>query len=325
MTRGAFNRLGDRLAAGEQPAETDLDELADALLAYQDALEHVKGDLRGLGFAPSGRVKTTTTMIDKLRRTKGMELSRVQDLAGARIVVHNLAAQDAARDKINEFYVGQGCSCRVVDRREDPRFGYKAVHVVVRVDDLFVEIQVRTELQNTWAQIVERLADRWGRGIRYGEEPESPEASVRSGTFVATRREAIEILMALSDAISSVEGARQALDKNVQHLRRARELADSPPPADPEKLANKIPPELAPIRQALAEFLAARPDELDAEDLRLVDAQSDITGAELIRMRETCQAILERETSDHAERLRSSEQRLHSILQLVAGATDEGA
>ena len=82
MTKGEFNRLGERLIADEQPAEADLGELARALLAYQEVLERVKGDLRDLGFAPSGRVKTTKTMTDKLRRTKGMELSRVQDLAG---------------------------------------------------------------------------------------------------------------------------------------------------------------------------------------------------------------------------------------------------
>lgn len=326
MTKGEFNRLGERLIADEQPAEADLGELARALLAYQEVLERVKGDLRDLGFAPSGRVKTTKTMTDKLRRTKGMELSRVQDLAGARIVVHNLVAQDAVWERIRDFFVAQGCSCRVVDRREDPRFGYKAVHLVVRVDDLFVEIQVRTELQDTWAQIVERLADLWGRGIRYGEEPENPEATVRSGAFVATRREAIELLMVLSDAISTVEEARRVVDTDDQRLRKVPEMYDDlPSSTDPERLASKIPPDMIPVQQALAKILAAHSEELDAEGLRLVDAEAEITGMELIRMAEICHGLLSRETSDRSEKLRSNEQRLHSILQLVAGATDEGA
>jgi hypothetical protein len=95
VTKGEFNRLGDRLSASDGPSETDLKALAKVLDAYQEVLERVKTQLRELGFAAAGRVKTTTTMIEKLRRTPGMELSRVQDLAGSRIVVRDLAAQDA--------------------------------------------------------------------------------------------------------------------------------------------------------------------------------------------------------------------------------------
>jgi ppGpp synthetase/RelA/SpoT-type nucleotidyltranferase len=137
-------------------------------------------------------------MVDKLRGTRGMELSRMQDVAGARIVVGDLSEQDEARDKIVGFYEDQGCACRVVDRREDPRFGYKAVHVIVQIDGMPLEIQIRTELQDAWAQIVERTADRWGRGIRYGEDPLNPDAKVRSGHLETTRRGAVETLMELT-------------------------------------------------------------------------------------------------------------------------------
>lgn len=71
VTRGEFNRLGDRLSASDGPSETDLKALAKVLDEYQDVLERVKAQLRELGFAPAGRVKTTTTMIEKLRRTPG--------------------------------------------------------------------------------------------------------------------------------------------------------------------------------------------------------------------------------------------------------------
>jgi hypothetical protein len=39
------------------------------------------------------------------------------------------------------------------------------------VDGFIVEIQVRTTLQDLWAQAVERLADEVGREIRYGGVP----------------------------------------------------------------------------------------------------------------------------------------------------------
>ena len=86
VTKGELNRLGDRLIESQEPSEADLVELAPVLAYYQDLLERVKGHLRDLGFAPTGRVKTITTMLDKLRRTRGMELSRMQDVAGARTV-----------------------------------------------------------------------------------------------------------------------------------------------------------------------------------------------------------------------------------------------
>lgn len=35
-----------------------------------------------------------------------------------------------------------------------------------------MEIQLRTKLQHEWANLFEKLADRVGRGIRYGEPPE---------------------------------------------------------------------------------------------------------------------------------------------------------
>jgi ppGpp synthetase/RelA/SpoT-type nucleotidyltranferase len=100
MSKGELNRLGDRLVASARPSEADLGLLASALIIYQDTLELVKEDLRHLGFSPSGRVKTTKTMIEKLQRTPGMDLSRVQDLAGARITVRDFAAQDDSKDQI---------------------------------------------------------------------------------------------------------------------------------------------------------------------------------------------------------------------------------
>ncbi|MGH3722296.1 MAG: hypothetical protein ACRDRI_26350 [Pseudonocardiaceae bacterium] len=35
-----------------------------------------------------------------------------------------------------------------------------------------MEIQLRTQLQHEWVDLFEKLADRVGRGIRYGEPPE---------------------------------------------------------------------------------------------------------------------------------------------------------
>jgi ppGpp synthetase/RelA/SpoT-type nucleotidyltranferase len=327
MTKGELNRLGDRLIASGTPSTADLDILAAALGAYQDELERVKAHLRDLGYAPAGRVKTMTTLTDKLRRTHGMQLSRVQDLAGARIVVRDLAAQDEARDKISQFYASRGHACREVDRRADPRFGYKAVHLIVRLDEILVEIQVRTELQDTWAQIVERLADRWGRGIRYGGDPEDPEAVVRSGNFVMSRREALKSLMSLSDAITAVEQARRSVDQ-IEHAAGmaagmfGRDLVER---LDPQMLASKIPAELMSTRSGLADILTEHSDDLDADARDLLDAGSDLTGAQLLRLGEIAVSLLRRDAAEPAATLSGSEQALRDMLRLIASASDEGA
>lgn len=313
------------MIAAERASDADLADLVLALSAYQEVLDRVKIHLSDLGFAPSGRVKTTTTLTEKLRRTRGMQLSRVQDLAGARCVVADLTVQDAARDAITDFYTAQGCPWRVVDRREDPRFGYKAVHIVVQIDGMPVEIQVRTELQDTWAQIVERLADRWGRGIRYGEDPENPEGIVRSGDSVYSRRGAMELLMMLSDAISKVEELRQSVSLEQQKLgSRLLRNEQSKTSYNPEKLAKKIPPDIADSVAKVMKFLSGYVDELDAEGRELVALGTDVTGAQAIRAREILTDIWTRRANARAAGLEGLEDQLRDILGFIASARDEG-
>lgn len=79
------------------------------------------------------------------------------------------------------------------------------MHVIVQAGGVPVEIQIRTELQDSWAHITERLGDRWGRGLRYGQEPDAPDAEVRVGGLVMTRRAAVAALMELSEDIGAAE------------------------------------------------------------------------------------------------------------------------
>jgi len=289
-------------------------------------LERVKVHLRDLGFAPTGRVKTTTTMIDKLRRTHGMEISRMQDIAGARIVVRDLTAQDEAKGKIGSFYTAQGCAWREIDRRKDPRFGYKAVHLVVRIDDMPVEVQIRTELQDTWAQIVERLADRWGRGIRYGEDPEYPQGTVRSGELVMSRRQILDLLMSLSDSISAVESLRQRTEEMNSVLSPLGSmLQDVYASGSPERLSDQIPPTMAHIQVDMANILRKYSEELGAEGQELLEMGAEITGAQLVRITAVAHELVSRDVTSRAVQLAGLEQQLRDILQVVAGATDEGA
>jgi len=111
-----------------------------------------------------------------------------------------------------------------------------------------VEIQIRTGLQDMWAQITEKLADKWGRGIRYGEDPENPDAEVRAGRLAArTRREVIEMLGTLSYHAAKVEEgqlsaikAQQSIDTAIQNMRDVKL-----PNSSSNLLDAELPPEIA--------------------------------------------------------------------------------
>lgn len=202
LSRSQINRLGRRLrrAGVDGVSDEDRDMLERLLASHGPALATVQERLmQELGVRVTSRIKTTGTLVEKLQRNPSMALSRMQDIAGVRLVVEmNRAQQDDLVARIVELFPG----AETIDRRAYPSHGYRAVHVVVPVDERFVEIQVRTVLQDLWAQLTERLGDVWGRGIRYGDPPEDPDAQVGGGT---TRREFFESLMDQAERIHQLE------------------------------------------------------------------------------------------------------------------------
>jgi ppGpp synthetase/RelA/SpoT-type nucleotidyltranferase len=56
----------------------------------------------------------------------------------------------------------------VVDRRKQPSYGYRAVHIIATARNKPIEIQIRTELQHLWAQLSEKLSDVRDAAIKYG-------------------------------------------------------------------------------------------------------------------------------------------------------------
>ncbi|MYT57305.1 hypothetical protein GTW29_11380 [Streptomyces sp. SID7834] len=154
------------------PEEQDLVDLGRLLLRYDEVLEGATDSVRRLGFEPTGRVKNTGTILEKLHRHGGSWLKSIQDLAGMRVVLSgNRRKQDEAVRMIAELFAASGREPKLVDRRANPSHGYRAVHLVVYEQGIPVEIQVRTKWQHEWADLFEKLADRIGRGIRYGEPP----------------------------------------------------------------------------------------------------------------------------------------------------------
>ncbi|HVX46258.1 MAG TPA: RelA/SpoT domain-containing protein [Mycobacteriales bacterium] len=216
ISKTQLDKLGKRLAASEQISDADYELLEQVLSAYDELRDHVQGRLFELGFENvTGRVKTTGTLVEKLRREQGMALKGVQDVAGVRIVVSGgRLEQDRAVERVERAF-RPNVKGKPKDRRDEPSSGYRAVHVIVVVKSLPIEVQIRTELQDLWAQAFERIGDEWGRAIRYGGLPDEPDKLISSGTSL-TRRDLVRLLQNLSERIDAVERAQLNLDRVEQ-------------------------------------------------------------------------------------------------------------
>jgi ppGpp synthetase/RelA/SpoT-type nucleotidyltranferase len=176
LTRSALERLGKRLEKVSGPDQADLASLQGLLVAYDDVLQEAVEKVRGgTSLEPTSRLKTTGTILDKIRRHGGSILKDMQDIAGMRIVSEmDRAVQDDLAANLASLFAGCGRrEPKIVDRRDDPTSGYRAVHVVAWLDDATVEVQIRTGLQHRWADTFEKLGDLLGREIRYDHPPSS--------------------------------------------------------------------------------------------------------------------------------------------------------
>jgi ppGpp synthetase/RelA/SpoT-type nucleotidyltranferase len=166
FTRSSVKRLGRRLRKAERPSPDDVAMYDAYRKSFASDSKEVMTALYSLfpDSPPSGRSKTLDSVVGKLKRGT-TDLGRMQDIAGCRINVPSLDDQDRAVAMIQERFE----ALRTDDLRERPHSGYRAVHVIVAAPGgRWVEIQVRTALQNLYAQLSERMADAFGIEMKYG-------------------------------------------------------------------------------------------------------------------------------------------------------------
>jgi hypothetical protein len=107
------------------------------------------------------RLKTESSIRAKLKREGKMQLSSMQDIGGCRVILRDM-------DQVNnllKLYAGDR-NARVTDYVATPRVsGYRGKHIIWSFEadheshacynKMRIEIQVRTELQHSWATAVE--------------------------------------------------------------------------------------------------------------------------------------------------------------------------
>jgi len=183
LTKSALDRLGNRLRSGSF-SDDDLRSLDQYRRSFGPAYEHVVATIAALYVEPTGRpAKSTSSVVDKLRR-ESIRLSQIQDIAGCRLVVPGVTVQIAMLGLLCDEFP----DATVIDRRDRPSHGYRAVHVVVRHADRWIEIQLRTTLQQQWAELSEKLADAFEPAVKYGGGPSAPPSTlnqVSSGIVVS--------------------------------------------------------------------------------------------------------------------------------------------
>ena len=228
MSKSGLKQLGKRLASGDlRPGDEEL--LQDTLLVF-DAVRQAVFELLVDGrldhqthlIAVTSRTKTRSTLIDKLRMHPEIALTNINDLAGIRVVTSGgLEHQDELISQILHSDVVQ--EPRTIDRRLDPRQGYRAVHVTGKARSLPVEIQIRTELQHNWANLFERLGDLWGRQYRY-EPAETAGPDIASAVRVHRAQIVKDVQDFSTGTLAQVEELGRLADRAIAEYQKILDL-----------------------------------------------------------------------------------------------------
>jgi len=228
MIRNAFSktqidRLGDRLKGGPH-TESDLRLLDDYRRSFGEPYEAVIRTIRQHGKFPTGRLaKSTASIVEKLRR-ESIRLSQMQDIAGCRVVVTDVVEQEQFVASLRTVFPGAS----VIDRRDKPSYGYRAVHIIAEIAGKPVEIQVRTALQHMWAEFSEKSSDVLDPAIKYGGGPSAWRSLLMGVSKVVADYEEIE--ETYLNAVTANEKIAKAVAELPEHeleCRKGREIRKS--------------------------------------------------------------------------------------------------
>jgi putative GTP pyrophosphokinase len=173
-SKGAINRAGDVLRSDSlELGDGQAMALESWRMAHRDVINSFQSLLRAraknLDVQVAQRLKRRSTIIDKLSRHDGMQLARMDDVAGCRLIFSSIKALHEFRSKLHH------AKFKHIRKNEDNKYnyiespserGYRGIHDIYehrskskkgnpKCDGLLIEIQYRTNVQHAWATAVE--------------------------------------------------------------------------------------------------------------------------------------------------------------------------
>lgn len=161
MTKGEIDRLGNEIRLEyENISEIALLKLQDYRIAHKESLSEIFNILCSLNKNKKNiityRIKRFESIIGKLYRYPKMNLSRMWDIAGCRIIVDS-------NDDVYSFKRRIENNSQIIIKKEydyikNPQEeGYKSLHLFLQVPDkdFVVELQIRNRNDHNWATLVE--------------------------------------------------------------------------------------------------------------------------------------------------------------------------
>lgn len=170
-SKSRVNRAGDNVRKGVADAY-DLRCIEEWRGAHRDVLNTFQASLRARtkyqDIIVAQRHKRRNTIIDKLQRIPKMELSRMDDIAGCRLIFNDLEEVYKFRQRFHgaRFKHTRKNEVDKYDYIKKPKStGYRGIHDVYsynvtssnsdKYKGLLIEIQYRTMVQHAWATAVE--------------------------------------------------------------------------------------------------------------------------------------------------------------------------
>ena len=180
VSKKELNRISKRIVENTDTIE-DLQKLSDFRAEHSKIIKSFVWSLRSIinnkkiklsnrnRIIISQRLKRLPSIIGKLKRFPELRLSRMQDLAGARILLPNIKDTEEVanylknkvykqKDKNNFLFVRE--KNYILEPKED---GYRSIHQIFKyqgkkesqLEGYQIELQIRTRLQHQWATSVE--------------------------------------------------------------------------------------------------------------------------------------------------------------------------
>lgn len=172
LSQKQINKIGKRFRDSIHD-ENDFNILEDYKKSYDKLLinysSRISKDLNKLeiNYVMAGRLKRTISIIRKLQRSnnKGMDLTRMSDIAGIRIIVETI---DDQKKMLNFFQKNYNVD-KIYNYVETDQ-NYKSIHLIIKENThKLIEVQIRTLAQQTWADESEEFGEQAKQGFMKDE------------------------------------------------------------------------------------------------------------------------------------------------------------